>query len=114
MSVMSHIKINQRQMGFAKASNCKFSAKQGLEEVTRGYVFSYDGLGRLLSERSGQGRYYTIREITHSHPFNPYDDGSRVNKDDSTFAATVKHILINRHVPTFKIYFQGNYYDFGK
>ncbi len=82
--------------------------------ISHDYGMPYLLNEKLLSDPSGQGRYYTIREITHSHPFNPYDDGSRVNKDDSTFAATVKHILINRHVPTFKIYFQGNYYDFGK
>ena len=82
--------------------------------ISHDYGMPYLLTEKLLSDRSGQGRYYTIREITHSHPFNPYDDGSRVNKDDSTFAAIVKHILINRHVPTFKIYFQGNYYDFGK
>ena len=79
--------------------------------ISHDYGMPYLLNEKLLSDRSGQGRYYTIREITHSHPFNPYDDGSRVNKDDSTFAAIVKHILINRHVPTFKIYFQGNYYD---
>ena len=57
MNVISHTKLNQRQMDFAKAANCKFTAGQVLEmmvlfpffAVKNGYNFSKSILGQLFA-----------------------------------------------------------------
>ena len=57
MNVMSHITLNQRQMDFAKAANCKFTASQVLElmvlfpffAVKNGYNFAKSVLGQMFA-----------------------------------------------------------------
>ena len=61
MNVMSHITLNQRQMDFAKAANCKFTASQVLQLMV---LFPFFAIKNCLNfAGSVLGQMFACKEL---------------------------------------------------
>jgi len=68
MNVMDHIQITQRQMGFAKAENCKFTVEQIFRlavlfpffSVKTAADYADSALGKLFSCKKGNGSWNAL------------------------------------------------------